>query len=284
MPARKSHGTSRVPWCSSWKNACWPLVPGSPQTIGAVGASTALALAIDALAVALHVELLQVGRQPMQVLFVRQHGVRLGAEHARVPHAQQPEHHRQVALDRRGPEVLVHLVRAVEELLEVPEAGGQRDRQADRRPQRVAAADPVPEHEHVLGRDAELADRGLVGRDGDEVPGDRRPASLARARNHSRAECALAMVSCVVNVFDATVNSVVAGCSGRSVSARCVPSTFDTKCSARALARVRRQRLRDHGRTEVRAADADVDHVGDAQARCSPARMPPRTASVNVRM
>ena len=24
----KSHGTSVVPWCSSWKYACWPFVPG----------------------------------------------------------------------------------------------------------------------------------------------------------------------------------------------------------------------------------------------------------------
>ena len=53
--------------------------------------------------------------------------------------------------------------------------------------------------------------------------------SLAWPINQSRAECALVMVSCVVKVFDATVNSVVAGCSERSVSARCVPSTFDTK-------------------------------------------------------
>ena len=25
-----------VPWCSSWKKACWLLVPGSPNTIGPV--------------------------------------------------------------------------------------------------------------------------------------------------------------------------------------------------------------------------------------------------------
>ena len=55
-------------------------------------------------------------------------------------------------------------------------------------------------------------------------------SSFARARNHSRAERALVIVSWVVKVFDAIVNSVVAGCSERSVSARCAPSTFDTKC------------------------------------------------------
>ena len=37
--------------------------------------------------------------------------------------------------------------------------------------------------------------------------------------------------SSVVKVFDATMTSVVAGSSPRSVSARCAPSTFETKCT-----------------------------------------------------
>lgn len=36
-------------------------------------------------------------------------------------------------------------------------------------------------------------------------------ASLARSRNQRRAEWALVMVSCVVKVFDATMNNVVSG-------------------------------------------------------------------------
>ena len=32
----KSIGTNCVPWCRSWKKACWPLVPGSPQMTGPV--------------------------------------------------------------------------------------------------------------------------------------------------------------------------------------------------------------------------------------------------------
>ena len=31
-----STGTTSLPWCSCWKNACWALVPGSPQTTGLV--------------------------------------------------------------------------------------------------------------------------------------------------------------------------------------------------------------------------------------------------------
>ena len=38
-------------------------------------------------------------------------------------------------------------------------------------------------------------------------------------------------VSCVVKVFDSTVNSVVSASTFFSVSARCVPSTLDTKCT-----------------------------------------------------
>ena len=36
----KSIGTNVVPWCRSWKYACWPFVPTVPQTISPVGAST----------------------------------------------------------------------------------------------------------------------------------------------------------------------------------------------------------------------------------------------------
>ena len=51
-------------------------------------------------------------------------------------------------------EVLVHRVRAGEQLAEAVGADGDGDRQADGRPHRIAAADPVPEAEG--GRDAEL--------------------------------------------------------------------------------------------------------------------------------
>jgi hypothetical protein len=44
-----------------------------------------------------------------------------------------------------------------------------------------------------------------------------------------RADFAFVSVSCVVNVFEATMKSVVAGSRRFTVSARCVPSTFDTK-------------------------------------------------------
>ena len=56
-------GIISVPWWMSWKKACWPFVPGSPQTTGPVVCSTPTPSRVDPLAVALHVRLLQVGRQ-----------------------------------------------------------------------------------------------------------------------------------------------------------------------------------------------------------------------------
>ena len=53
--------------------------------------------------------------------------------------------------------------------------------------------------------------------------------SPAVFRNHSLAVVALVIVSCVVNVLLATIQSVVSGWSFLIVSATWVPSTFDTK-------------------------------------------------------
>ena len=114
---------------------------------------------------------------------------------------------------------------------EVDEAIGpdrEHHREADRRVHRVAPADPVPEAEHVVGVDAELSDPLGVGRDGDEVLGDRLSApSLSSA--HFRAVWALVIVSSVVKVFEETMKSVSSGSRSRVFSAKSVPSTLETK-------------------------------------------------------
>ena len=125
----------------------------------------------DVLAVALHGQLLQVGRESLQVLLVRQHRDRLGAEEIVVPDAQQAHEHRQVALERRGAEMLVHLVEAVEHGAEILRADGQHGRKADRRIHGVASAHPIPEAEHVGGIDAELRHFRRVGGHRDKVLG-----------------------------------------------------------------------------------------------------------------
>ena len=59
----------------------------------------------------------------------------------------------------------VHGVGAGEEGAEIVRPDGDHDRQADGAPERIAAADPIPEAEDAVGRDAEGGD--LVERGGD---------------------------------------------------------------------------------------------------------------------
>ena len=181
------------------------------------------------LAVALHRQLLQIGGKALQILLVGQHGDGLRAEEIVVPDGQQAHQHRQVLLEWRGAEVLVHLVEAGEHRAEIVRADGEHRRKPDRRVHRVAAADPIPEAEHVGGVDAELRDLLRVGRDRDEVLCDRLLVAAESRQRPWRALCALVIVSSVVNVFDETMNSVSAGSRSRVASAKSVPSTFETK-------------------------------------------------------
>mmetsp|Transcript_17542 Transcript_17542/g.45004 ORF Transcript_17542/g.45004 Transcript_17542/m.45004 type:complete len:224 (+) Transcript_17542:929-1600(+) len=130
------------------------------------------AAARDTLAVGLHVSLLEVRAEAVQVLIVRQDRVRLGTKKVAVPHAERREEHRQVAAEGRCEEVLVHLVCAGQELDEVLPADRERDRRADRRPRRVAAAHPVPKAEHVGRVDAERRHGVAVGGERGKVLGD----------------------------------------------------------------------------------------------------------------
>src|SRR6185436_11467088 len=67
------------------------------------------ALAVDALAVRLHLELLEVRREQPQRVGVRQHGVRCEAKEVRVPRADQRHQDRDVLLERRPGEMLVYV-------------------------------------------------------------------------------------------------------------------------------------------------------------------------------
>src|SRR5690606_4373113 len=130
------------------------------------------AIAPRTLAVALHVELLEVGGTAVERLTVREHGVGLGAEEVAMPTAEKPEERGKVAGEvARGAEVLIDRRGAREHLLESVHADRERDGKADRAPHRVAPADPVPELEHVLDVDSEASHRVGVRRDRDEMAG-----------------------------------------------------------------------------------------------------------------
>ena len=78
---------------------------------------------------------------------------------------------------------------------------------------------------------------------------------------------ALVIVSWVVNVFDAMMKSVDARIDGPQRLGEVRAVDVRDEVQPRTLAGVRRQRFGDHRRPEVRAADADVDDVGDASRR-----------------
>src|SRR5260370_27431542 len=69
--------------------------------------------------VALHRQLLQIGREPLEVLLVRQYRNSFGTEEIVVPHRQQAQEHGQVALEGGGTKMLIHFVKTVEESSDV---------------------------------------------------------------------------------------------------------------------------------------------------------------------
>ena len=130
----------------------------------------------------------------------------------------QAEQHRQVPLERRRPEVLVHRAEPGEHLAESLRSDGDHQRQPDRRVEAVAPADPVPEPEHVLGVDPELGDLVRVGRHGDEVLARRHPSPSA-STSQARAVLRVGQGLDGGERLRATMNSVSAGSRSRSASA-----------------------------------------------------------------
>ena len=84
------------------------------------------------------------------------------------------------------------------------------------------------------------------------------------ARNQSRAACALAIVSWVVKVLQATMNSVSRGVSWRSTRRDVVAVDVADEVQRQAAVGEGVERQHRHLRPEVAAADADVDDMADA--------------------
>ena len=201
----------------------------------------------------------------MQVLVVRKNGLRLRAEKVVIPNAEQAEDDWQIFLQRGCAKMLVHRVRAFEQLLEILGADGKHDRQADRRPERVPPAHPVPELKHIRRINAEFCHFIRVGGHGDkmlrhgrllfrrvEKPPSRRVGVgqrlLGRERlrgNDEQRGFRVQRAQCFGNVCAVHVRH---------------------KMQMKAPLAERFQCLGDHDRAEVRAANADVGNVGDGLA------------------
>ncbi len=143
----------------------------APEDLAGVGGG-GRTIPAHTLAVGLHGELLQVGREAVEVLRVGKNGVALRAKEVGVPDVEQTHQRGNVLLEGGSAHVLVDGVEAGEELAPVVRADGNDNRGADGGVDRVAATHPVPEAEGVLGVDAEGGDLVERGGDGDEVLGD----------------------------------------------------------------------------------------------------------------
>jgi hypothetical protein len=124
------------------------------------------------LSVRLHVSLLEVIGELVEVLVVGEKKLSLGTVEIVVPDADDSQDNGKVLLQRSLLEVLVHAVSTLEELLEVIIADDESDRQSDGTPEGVTPTNPIPELEHVLLSDAEGSDSLGVRTEGDEVLSD----------------------------------------------------------------------------------------------------------------
>ena len=215
----------------------------------------------DALAVALHVHLLQVGGQAAQGLIVGQHGMARRAQEIRVPHAEQGQDDRHVGLQGGAQEVFVHGAGAGQQGLEAVHAGGDGDGEADGRPQGIAPPHPVPEFEHVGRIDAERRHRVPVGRQRGEVPrhGPIPQGAGQPGARRGRVGQGLGGGEGLRRDQEQGGFRVEPVQGPGHMAAVDVGDEMDAK--ARPV--IGRQRLDHHRRAQVGAADADVDHVGD---------------------
>ena len=218
----------------------------------------------DRLAVALHRQLLQVGREALEVVGVRQDRLGRRAEEVGVPDRDQAEQHRQVAGHRRGAEMHVHGVEAVQHGAELLRADRQHRRQPDRRVHRVTAADPVPEPEHVVRVDAELAHPAGIGGHRDEMPGHRGFAQRPDAPLAGRVRVGQGLLGGEGLGADDEQRLRRVEVAHRLAEVGRVHVGHEAQLEV--AARVMAQGLAGHHRPEVGTADADVDDVADALA------------------
>lgn len=185
-----------------------------------------------------------------------------------VPQPNNRQQHWQVVLQRRLPEVLVHIIRTLEQLLEVVETNHERNRKPDRTPETVPTADPIPEREHILLRDPEPSNRLLVRRECNEVLRDMRLVLRGLEEPFLRR----------LGIRDGLLGSERLGGDDeqRALGIARAHSlgemgTIDVRneVSREVALRVILQRLGDHHRSEIGATDTDVDDGVDRLASIS---------------
>ncbi len=223
-----------------------------------------IAVTVNVFTVGFHVALLEVGRETVHILVIRQNRFGFSTEEVVVPDTDQRQQHRQVFLSRGGGEVFVHRVRAREQLNKVVEAYGQDDGQTNCRPQGVTTANPVPELKHIGSINTELANRFTVGRQRCKVFGYVLVVASGRQEPVARA----------VGVGHGFLGGEGFGSDQEQRGFRVHffqhfgnVRTIDVRHKVHIqVIFVRTQRFSHHERAEVRAADTDVHDISNGFA------------------
>ena len=173
-----------------------------------------------------------------------------------------------LCFEGRGAEVLVDRVEAGQHLVEGHPSDGDHERKADGRVVRVAAADPVPEHEHVVGVDPELGHGLGVGRHGDEVLGHGVVAGLVAQALEEPVPGGRRVGQRLERGERLGADDEQRGGRVEVVGGGVEVDRVDVgdEAAREAGHRLVGQGLGGHGRAEVGAADADVDDGPDALA------------------
>ncbi len=222
----KSTGTSVLPWCSSWKYACWPLVPAVPHTISPVGTDTARRSRRPTC---------RCSPSPAAGGTTATCRARARTGTTACVWASRKSRYQQRRADpcSTGTFSGHGAVRKCSSISCAP-ASSRRSARDRSRPSTTARSPttsstghrPSPRTRTCCGVDAELDDRSAFVDTATKCFAT--ASSPSASTSQVRAECAFVSVSSVVNVFDETTNSVSAGSSRAASDARSAPSTFDT--------------------------------------------------------
>ena len=213
---------------------------------------------IDTLAIALHLQLLQVGRNAAQGAVVRGNAAAGEAVEVAVPDVQQTQAHWQIVFQRRGAEVLVHGVCTGQKFTETGCANSDGNGQANGRPHGIATTHPVPESKG--GGDAKRVCRGHVGGQCSKVARNvgtsmRLEPGLGRGGVGHGLDGGEGLAG---NQKDSAIRLEVGQLGGQLVA---IHIAHKVQTLAGGGKRVQRQHR--HLRPQIGTANADVHHVGD---------------------
>ena len=212
------------------------------------------------LAVAFHIQLLQIHRHILQILVIGNNRITVQPEEIVVPDAEHAENNRNVMFKIGIVKMLIHRIGAFKHPFKILKSNRDGNNQADGRPHGIASADKIPEFKHVFGINAELLHLFCIRRQRHKMLGNR---MFTQGVNQP-----FAAGSGIGKRFNGRkglgrndkqrrlgINLVQNLGTGRSVN-------IGNEIAVDILGPVFAQSLAGHNRPQVRTADAYIDDIG----------------------